>query len=192
MTIIATSDIEGARRGRDVLRDPHLNRGTAFTAEARAALGLTGLLPAGVLSLEEQAKRSYEQYGAQPEDLARNTFLASLRDRNEVLYYKLLEEHLTEILPVVYDPVIAQAVERYSHEYQRPDGVYLSIDDVNGVETALRNYGLGADDSTFSWRRTPRRSSASGTEVSTGSRSRSASSACTRQRRESIPTASSP
>jgi len=133
-------------QGRGLLRDPRLNRGTAFTLEQRSALGLDGLLPAGVLSLEEQAKRSYEQYGAQPTDLAKNDFLAALHDRNEVLYHKLLEDHLAEMLPVVYDPVVAQAIERFSHEYQRPDGVYLSIDDIEGVEAALRNYGLGADD----------------------------------------------
>jgi malate dehydrogenase (oxaloacetate-decarboxylating) len=137
---------KSAKRGRAVLRDPQLNHGTAFTAEERAALGLEGLLPAGVLSLEEQAKRSYAQYNAQPTSLAKNEFLAALRDRNEVLYYKLLGDHLKEMLPVIYDPVVAQAIEHYSREYQRPDGVYLSIDDIDGVETALRNYGLGADD----------------------------------------------
>ena len=132
-------------QGRDVLRDPHRNRGTAFTHEERAVLGLEGLLPAGVSSLEAQARRSYEQYGAQPTDLAKNDFLAALHDRNEVLYYKLLEDHLPEMLPVVYDPVVAQAIERYSHEFQRPNGVYLSIDDIEGVERAFENYGLGAD-----------------------------------------------
>jgi malate dehydrogenase (oxaloacetate-decarboxylating) len=133
-------------RGRDLLRNPRFNRGTAFTHEERSALALEGLLPAAVLSLEDQARRSYDQYSAQPTNLARNDFLAALRDRNEVLYYKLLADHLKEMLPVIYDPVVAQAIERYSHEYQRPDGVYLSIDDIDGVETALRNYGLGADD----------------------------------------------
>jgi malate dehydrogenase (oxaloacetate-decarboxylating) len=132
-------------QGRDLLSDPRSNRGTAFTVEERSALGLEGLLPAAVLSLEDQAKRSYEQYLAQPTDLAKNDFLAALHDRNEILYYKLLEEHLKEMLPVVYDPVVAQAIERYSHEFQRPDGVYLSIDDINGVEAAFRNYGLGAE-----------------------------------------------
>jgi malate dehydrogenase (oxaloacetate-decarboxylating) len=132
--------------GRSVLRDPLLNRGTAFTSEERAALGLDGLVPPGVSTLEEQAERSYEQYGAQPTDLAKNEFLAALHDRNETLYYKLLEEHLTEMLPVVYDPVVAQAIEQYSHEYQRPNGVYLSIDDIDGVEQAFHNYGLGAGD----------------------------------------------
>ena len=144
MATTATSSVTA--RGRNVLRDSRLNRGTAFTAEERSALGLEGLLPAAVLSLEDQAKRSYEQYLAQPTDLAKNGFLAALHDRNEVLYYKLLGDHLKEMLPVVYDPVVAQAIERYSHEFQRPDGVYLSIDDIDGVETALRNYGLGGDD----------------------------------------------
>lgn len=139
-----SSSTEG--RGRAVLRDSHLNHGTAFTAEERSALGLEGLLPPGVLSLEEQAKRSYEQYGVQPTDLAKNDFLAAMHDRNEVLYYKLLGDHLAEMLPVVYDPVVAQAIERYSHEFQRPNGVYLSIDDIDGVETAFHNYGLGAND----------------------------------------------
>jgi malate dehydrogenase (oxaloacetate-decarboxylating) len=133
-------------RGRGLLRDPKYNRGTAFTPEQRSALGLEGLLPAGVLTLDEQARRSYEQYSAQPTDLAKNNFLAALRDRNEVLYYRLLEDHLTEMLPVVYDPVVAQAIERYSHEFQRPTGVYLSVDDIECVERALRNYGLGPDE----------------------------------------------
>ena len=112
-------------RGRALLHDARFNRGTAFTPEERAELGLEGLLPVAVLTLEEQAKRAYEQYLAQPDDLARNTFLAALEDRNQVLYYKLLADHLTEMLPVVYDPVIAQAIERFSHEYRRPNCVYL-------------------------------------------------------------------
>ena len=134
-----TANDSGVPRGRALLRDPRWNKGTGFTAAERAALGLAGLLPAGVLTLDDQVRRAYEQYQAQPTDLARNEFLAALHDRNEVLYYKLLETHLKEMLPVVYDPVVAQAIERYSNEYQRPDGVYLSVDDIDGVETALRN-----------------------------------------------------
>jgi malate dehydrogenase (oxaloacetate-decarboxylating) len=133
-------------RGRSLLRDPRYNRGTAFTAEERSALELEGLLPPAVLTLEDQAMRVYEQYRAQPGDLARNSFLAALHDRNEVLYYRLLEEHLKEMLPIVYAPVVALAIERYSHEFQRPNGVYLSIDRIDRVEAALGNFGLGADD----------------------------------------------
>ncbi len=128
------------------MSDPRYNRGTAFTREERLAFGLEGLLPPGVLSLEEQMERSYEQYCAQPTDLARNEFLAGLHDRNEILYYKLLESNLKEMLPVVYDPVVAQAIELYSHEFQRPNGVYLSVDDIDGVERVFRNYGLDAED----------------------------------------------
>jgi malate dehydrogenase (oxaloacetate-decarboxylating) len=143
---MATTATTFLPRGRDLLRDPRYNRGTAFTVEERSTLGLEGLLPPAVLTLQDQAIRSYAQYRAQPTDLAKNGFLAALRDRNGVLYYKLLEEHLKEMLPVVYDPVVAQAIERFSHEFQRPDGVYLSVDDVNGIEVALSNYGLGADE----------------------------------------------
>ena len=146
MTSVTTPAAGSALRGRSLLRDPHVNRGTAFTLDERRALGLEGLLPSGVQTLEEQSKRACEQYLSQPSNLAKNEFLAALHDRNEVLYYKLLEEHLKAMLPVVYDPVVAEAIEQFSHQYQRPDGVYLSIDDVDGVETALRNFGLGADD----------------------------------------------
>jgi malate dehydrogenase (oxaloacetate-decarboxylating) len=132
--------------GRAVLQDALLNRGTAFTPEERTALGLEGLLPPGVLTLEDQVERAYEQYQAQPTDLARNEFLAALHDRNVTLYFRLLEKHLKEMLPVVYDPVVAQAIEQYSHEYQRPDAVYLSVDDPDGIEAALRNFGLGPDE----------------------------------------------
>ena len=120
-------------RGRSLLRDPRYNRGTAFTLQEREVLGLKGLLPPAVLSLTQQCERAYEQYQAQPSDLARNSFLAALHDRNEVLYYRLIEEHLKEMLPIIYAPVIAQAIQRYSHEFQRPNGVYLSIDDIDGV-----------------------------------------------------------
>src|SRR5918911_1334901 len=146
MATTTTRPEVSAHSGRTLLRDPRFNRGTAFTHRERSALGLEGLLPAGVQTLEQQSYRAYAQYLAQPNDLARNEFLAALRDRNEVLYYKLLEQHLKEMLPVVYDPIVAQAIEQYSRQYQRPDGVYLSIDEIDGVETALRNYGLGPDE----------------------------------------------
>jgi malate dehydrogenase (oxaloacetate-decarboxylating) len=135
-----------AERGLVLLRDPARNRGSAFTVREREHLGLAGLLPPAVLTLEQQAVRAYAQYRSQPAGLARNTFMEALRDRNETLYYKLLVDHLAEMLPVVYDPVIAQAVERYSHEFQRPRGVYLSVDEPGAVEAAFANYGLGADD----------------------------------------------
>jgi malate dehydrogenase (oxaloacetate-decarboxylating) len=133
-------------RGRSVLTHPMLNRGTAFTAEQRQMLGLQGLLPSGVSTLEAQLRRVYAQYRRQPDDLAKNVFLANIRDRNEVLFYRLLAEHLEEMLPIVYTPTVGQAIERYSHEYRRPRGVFLSVNHPEDVEESLRNYGLDADD----------------------------------------------
>ncbi|MFC7587762.1 NAD-dependent malic enzyme [Nonomuraea antimicrobica] len=133
-------------RGQAVLQEPLLNKGTAFSAEERAELGLEGLLPPVVETLEEQARRIYAQYRAQPSDLLKNVYLAALRDRNEVLYYRLLSDHLREMLPIVYDPTVAQAIKLYSHEYRRPRGVYLSIDDPDGIERAFTDMRLGPDD----------------------------------------------
>ncbi|WP_218009250.1 NAD-dependent malic enzyme [Herbidospora cretacea] len=133
-------------RGLEVLREPLLNKGTAFTPEERAGLGLDGLLPPVTETLDEQVRRSYAQYQAQPTDLLKNVYLESLRDRNETLYYGLLSAHLREMLPVVYDPTVAQAIKTYSHEFRRPRGVFLSIDHPDGIETAFENLGVGPDD----------------------------------------------
>jgi malate dehydrogenase (oxaloacetate-decarboxylating) len=128
------------------LADPFQNRGAAFTVAERDALGLTGRLPAAVLSLDEQAVRAYGQLQRQPSDLAKNIYMEQLHDRNEVLYYKVLADHLAELLPVVYDPTIGDAIERYSHEYRRPRGLYLSIDHPNDMDKAFASLQLGPDD----------------------------------------------
>jgi malate dehydrogenase (oxaloacetate-decarboxylating) len=133
-------------RGISVLSTPMLNRGTAFTLEERRALGLVGLLPQGVSTIDGQVRRVHGQYQRQPDDLARNVYLANLRDRNEVLFYRLLSEHLGEMLPIVYTPTVGKAIERYSHEYRRPRGVFLSVDHPDLIEESFRDYGLGADD----------------------------------------------
>jgi len=133
-------------RGRSVLTSAMLNQGTAFTLAEREALGLTGLLPDGVSTIEGQLHRVYAQYLRQPDDLAKNIFLGHVRDRNEVLFYRLLTEHISEMLPIVYTPTVGTVIERYSLEFGRPRGVYLSVDHPDQVETAFRNYGLGPDD----------------------------------------------
>ena len=133
-------------RGNDVLRNPMLNRGTAFTAAEREALGLDGLLPSAVSSMDGQVRRTEQQYRGQPDPLAKHVYLASLRDRNEVLFYRLLSDHLEEMLPIVYTPTIGDVIERFSHDYNRPRGVFLSIDEPDAIEGALRAYGLGPDD----------------------------------------------
>ncbi|MGW1798668.1 NAD-dependent malic enzyme [Streptomyces sp. NPDC001984] len=141
-----TSGFETTARGRAVLADPRINRGTAFTAEERLALGLDGLIPPRMLSLDQQAERAYGQYTAQPTDLAKNVYLTALHDRNEVLFYRLVGDHLSEMLPIVYTPTVGTAIERYSNEYQRPRGIYLSVDAREGMERALRASGLSAAD----------------------------------------------
>jgi malate dehydrogenase (oxaloacetate-decarboxylating) len=133
-------------RGRLVLAEPRINKGTAFTDSERGELGLIGLIPAGHMTLEQQASRVYAQYLRQSSDLARNVLLNELHDRNEVLYFRLLSEHLSEMLPVVYTPTVGQAIENYSHEYRRPRGVYLSVDQPHLIEESLRAPGLGPDD----------------------------------------------
>ena len=133
-------------RGTSVLTTPMLNRGTAFSLAEREALGLTGLLPEGVSTIEGQLRRVYGQYLRQPDDLAKYLYLGNVRDRNEVLFYRLLTEHIEEMLPIVYTPTVGTAIERYSLEYGRPRGVYLSVDHPGQVETAFRNYDLGPED----------------------------------------------
>jgi malate dehydrogenase (oxaloacetate-decarboxylating) len=133
-------------RGRQVLADPRINKGTAFSDEERAGLGLIGLIPAGHMTLDQQADRVYAQYLRQSSDLARNVLLNELHDRNEVLYYRLLADHLSEMLPVVYTPTVGQAIENYSHEYRRPRGVYLSVDQPELIEQSLRDFGLASED----------------------------------------------
>ena len=138
--------VQARARGGLVLSSPLLNRGTAFSLEQRKALGLTGLLPSAVSTMEAQLRRVYGQYQRQPDDLAKNGYLAALRDRNEVLFYRLLCEHIEEMLPIVYTPTVGTAIERFSYEFGRPRGVYLSIHDLDELETALANTGLGPDD----------------------------------------------
>ncbi|MDQ1502996.1 MAG: hypothetical protein QOD57_723 [Actinomycetota bacterium] len=133
-------------RGRQVFGEPRINKGTSFPPEEREALGLVGLMPYKVFSLEQQAARSYAQYSAQPTDLLKNVFLTALHDRNEVLFYRLLTDHLREMLPIVYTPTVGEAIERYSHEYRRPRGVYLSVDAPELVESSLAASDLDPDE----------------------------------------------
>ncbi len=133
-------------RGLAVLNSPLLNKGTAFTAAERKALGLTGLLPPDISSLEPQVKRAYNQYERLPDALSKNIYLTALHDRNEVLFYRLFSEHLREMIPIVNDLTVGVAMEQYHHECRRPRGVYLSIDHPEAIEEAFANLGAGADD----------------------------------------------
>src|SRR5579863_9513868 len=100
-------------RGLAVLNSPVLNKGTAFTTEERQALGLTGLLPPDISTLEVQVKRAYIQYEGLLDALSKNIFLTALHDRNEVLFYRVFSEHLREMIPIVNDHTVGMAVEHY-------------------------------------------------------------------------------
>ncbi|PEB53838.1 NAD-dependent malic enzyme [Bacillus pseudomycoides] len=144
-TVSSNGTLETTLRGGEVLATPLLNKGVAFTKEEREELGLKGLLPPAVLTLDEQARRAYEQFCSQPDDLLKNVYLTALHDRNEVLFYRLLTDHLREMLPIVYTPTVGVAIQRYSHEYRKPRGVYLSINDPSGIEEAFSNIGATAE-----------------------------------------------
>jgi malate dehydrogenase (oxaloacetate-decarboxylating) len=129
-----------------VLNSPLLNKGTAFTAEERQALGLRGLLPPDISTLETQVRRAYIQYERLPDALSKNIYLTGLHDRNEVLFYRLFSEHLPEMIPIVNDLTVGVAMEQYHHECRRPRGVYLSIDHGEPIEEAFASLGAGPGD----------------------------------------------
>jgi malate dehydrogenase (oxaloacetate-decarboxylating) len=139
--------LETPARGYDVLRDPLLNKGDAFTPEERRELGLSGLLPdAVVTSLEPQVDLAYRHYLSHPTNLARHVYMLGVHDTNVTLFYALMQRHLLEMLPVVYDPTVGEAIENFSEVYTRPRGLFLSIDKPDAVEDAMRAFGAGAGD----------------------------------------------
>jgi malate dehydrogenase (oxaloacetate-decarboxylating) len=126
-------------RGMDLLNRQGLNKGTAFTEEERSALGLHGLLPPYVESLDEQVARAYEAYRHKDDDLERHIYLRALQDTNEVLFYRLLLDHIEEMTPMVYTPVVALACQQFSHIYRRPRGMFLSYPLRDSLPLLLRN-----------------------------------------------------
>lgn len=125
---------------------PSLNRGVGFTHEERRRLGLVGRLPPGVLTLEQQAERVWLQLQSAPTDLARNVLLDQLHYRHEVLYFKVLLEHLPELLPVVYTPTVGEAIQRFSEEYRGQRGIFLSIDHPEEIAESFATLEFGPDD----------------------------------------------
>lgn len=136
---IGKSGFPEALRGMALLNHQELNKGTAFTEEERSKLGLHGLLPPQVESLEEQVVRAYEAYKQKDDDLERHIYLRSLQDTNEVLFYKLLLDHIEEMTPTVYTPVVAQACQQFSHIYRRPRGLFISYPLRDSIPELLRN-----------------------------------------------------
>jgi malate dehydrogenase (oxaloacetate-decarboxylating)(NADP+) len=128
------------KRGLDLLQDPRLNKGTAFTAEERAALGLEGLLPPRVFTIEEQLGRVMGNFRAKPSDLERYVYMVALQDRNETLFYRTVVDHLPEMLPIIYTPTVGEACARFGQMFRRPRGLYVSARDRGRVAELLRNW----------------------------------------------------
>jgi malate dehydrogenase (oxaloacetate-decarboxylating) len=122
-----------------ILSDPLLNKGTAFTKEERDHLQLNGLIPYHVSTLEEQVNRRYQNFKAQTTDLTKHLFLSALHNRNEVLFYKLVSEHITEMLPYIYTPTVGDVSLHYSYLYTEPRGIYLSFPHKDKIEEIINN-----------------------------------------------------
>jgi malate dehydrogenase (oxaloacetate-decarboxylating)(NADP+) len=127
-------------KGLQLLRDPLLNRGMAFTERERDALGLRGLLPPHVLTQDEQAQRALEHIRRQPTDLEKYVELSALHDRNESLFFRVVCDHVDEMQPLIYTPTVGLACQRYGHIYQRPRGMFVGANDRGRVEQVLRNW----------------------------------------------------
>ena len=126
-------------RGMDLLDTPLLNKGTAFSDAERTQFGLHGLLPPHIETLEEQVVRAYEAYQRKNDDLERHIYLRALQDNNEVLFYRLLLEHIEEMTPIVYTPTVALACEQFSHIYRRPRGMFIGYPQRDSIVQVLRN-----------------------------------------------------
>ncbi len=129
-------------RGKQVLANPLLNKGTAFTQRERDELALHGLLPPAIGTIKKQLERAYGNYHSHPTNLDKFIYLNSLQDRNEVLFYRLVYEHIDEMMPIVYTPVVGEACERFSRIYRTGRGIYIAYDQRNNIEKLLANSGI--------------------------------------------------
>jgi malic enzyme len=132
-------------RGNELIRDPLLNKGTAFTPEERRALGLEGLLPSRVNSLDQQASRIEQQIARYDEPLNKYIALADLQNRNEQLFYRVLTDNLEQLMPVVYTPTVGRATKRFSHTFRRGRGVWITPDHRGRIAEILKGAASGRD-----------------------------------------------
>lgn len=128
-----------------VLTNPLLNKGTGFKQDERDALGLNGLIPPAIQTIDEQERQVYSQYQKKETRLEQRIFLMDIYKTNRTLFYYTMEKHLVEFMPVVYDPVVAEAIEEYSDRFVSPDAVYLSIHDQDNINAALESFADGRD-----------------------------------------------
>ena len=133
---------EVSLRGKALMNDPHLNKGSAFTLEERMSLELDGLLRSGVSTMEAQLTRAYEAYRRKPDEMERYIYLIGLQDRSEPLFYRLLVDHLEEMVPVVYTPTVGQACLQLSHIQRRFRGIYISPDNIANIDRIFQCVSL--------------------------------------------------
>ncbi|KAH6853141.1 hypothetical protein B0I37DRAFT_358615, partial [Chaetomium sp. MPI-CAGE-AT-0009] len=145
LPLSTSGPLKCALKGTVLLNNPYFNKGSAFTKEERHDFELSGLLPQSIQTLDQQVQRAYEQYSARPDDLAKNTFLTSMKDQNEVLYFKLLLDHLDEMFSVVYTPTEGDAIQNYSRLFRRPQGLFLNVHDIDRVHHDLSLWGMSDD-----------------------------------------------
>ena len=131
--------MNSCRQGRDILENPLLNKGTAFTAQERRKFGLLGLLPPYVETLEQQVKRAYEAFLKKADDLERHIYLRNLQDTNTTLFYRLIDDHLSEMMPIIYTPVVGAACEKFSEIYRRPRGLFIPYPERAHIDEMLGN-----------------------------------------------------
>jgi malic enzyme len=128
-----------SEKGRGLLLNPLTHKGTAFTLRERDELDLHGLLPPAICTIKQQLERTYENYLAKTTNLERFIYLTSLQDRNETLFYRLVLDHIDEMMPVVYTPVVGEACQKYSHIYRKARGLYINYDQRDSIEKILIN-----------------------------------------------------
>ncbi len=134
------SDKDDLPIGVDLLHNPLYNHGTAFTEAERDTYKLRGLLPPRVLTQEQQVQRALENFGKKPTDLEKYIYLIGLEDRNETLFYRLVMDHLEEMMPIIYTPTVGKACQEYAHIFRRPRGLYISAEDKGCVAEVLANW----------------------------------------------------
>jgi malate dehydrogenase (oxaloacetate-decarboxylating)(NADP+) len=126
--------------GVQLIHDPFLNKGTAFTEEERDAMGLRGLLPPRIISMDVQVTRALENFTKKTTDLEKYLYLISLQDENRALFYRVVVDNIVEMMPIIYTPTVGQACQQYAHIFQRPRGIFISAKDRGRIASILRNW----------------------------------------------------
>lgn len=145
LPLSTSGPLECALTGAALLQNPYLNKGTAFSKEERALFKVASLLPPKINTLDSQVKRAYDQFKTRRTPLGRNTFMTSLKDQNEVLFYRLIQHHLKEMFPIIYTPTEGEAIANYSRLFRRPEGCFLNIEEPDNIEDALEQSGPPED-----------------------------------------------